>query len=86
MYHRMQRGKVAKADLLGSVGPEYDINGMEQGVEIVLILSGIELIFFIIPRMVQCFEFLVKTSIDKTLMFIVSGVTWGSHTVAEEEE
>lgn len=51
---------VSKA-VLDSVGLEHDINGVEYGVEIVLILTGMELIFFINACRVPCFTFLTST-------------------------
>ena len=41
-----EEGVVVNEVVLGSVGPEHDVNGMELGVENVLVLAGIELIFF----------------------------------------
>lgn len=42
-------------DVLESVGPEYGANGVEQGVEVVLGLAGVELTFVAVC-MVKCFE------------------------------
>ena len=47
--------------ILDSVGAEQDINGMEQGVKNVLVLAGIELIFFTVASMGLCFGFVLKT-------------------------
>ena len=47
--------------VLDSVVPEHDINGMEEGVENVLVLAGIELIFFIVASMGLCFGFVLET-------------------------
>lgn len=46
--------------VLESMGPEHDINGMEQGVDIVMVLAGIELIFFVEAHTMLCFGFMVK--------------------------
>ena len=55
LYQRMRRGVVVNEDVLDSVGLEHDINGMDQGVETMLVLAGIELIFFIVASMRLCF-------------------------------
>ena len=31
--------------VLDSVGPEHDVNGMESGVDIVMVLDGMEFVF-----------------------------------------
>lgn len=45
-------------DVLESMGPGHDVNCIEKGG--VLILVGIELIFFVITAMVLCFGFVIK--------------------------
>ena len=52
---------VVKGDVLDSVGLEHGINGMESGVENVLVLAGIELIFFIVACMGLWFGFVLET-------------------------
>ena len=46
--------------ILDSVGAEQDINGMEQGVKNVLVLAGIELIFFTVASMGLYFGFVLE--------------------------
>ena len=46
--------------ILDSVGAEQDINGMEQGVKNVLVLAGIELIFFTVASMGLYFGFVLQ--------------------------
>ena len=57
----MGRVVVGNENVLDSVRPEHDVNGMEYGVKNVLVLAGIELIFFIRARMGLCFGFVLKT-------------------------
>lgn len=45
-------------DVLESIGPGHDVNGIEKGG--VLILVGIELIFFVIAATVLYFGFVMK--------------------------
>ena len=49
--------------ILDSVGAEQDVNGMEQGVKNVLVLSGIELIVFTVASVGLCFGFVLKTGL-----------------------
>lgn len=51
---------MAIEDVLESVGPEHDISGMEYKVDTVMVLSGIELIFFTEACMMTCFGILMK--------------------------
>ena len=46
---------------MASVGPGHDVNGIESGVDIVLVLAGIELIFFLVDGAVLCFGFRKRT-------------------------
>jgi len=48
-------------DLLDSVWPEHDVNGMESAVEVILVLAGMELIFFIEACIVLSFGSVTKT-------------------------
>ena len=52
---------VGNEEVLDSVRPEHDINGMEKLVENVLVLAGIELIFFTVASMGLCFGFVLET-------------------------
>lgn len=47
-------------DVLKSMGPGHDVNSIEKGVDNVLILVGIESIFFVIAAMALCFGFVMK--------------------------
>lgn len=51
---------VAKWDVLQYVGPRRCINGMEQGVDTVLVLAGIGLGFFLVAGTVLCFELILR--------------------------
>lgn len=42
------KGVVVMWDVLESVGPGHDEVGIEQGVDIILVLTGVELIFFLV--------------------------------------
>ena len=44
-------------DVTESMGTEHDVNGIEQGVDTVLVSAGIELIVFLVAGTVLCFEF-----------------------------
>lgn len=39
---------VGNEDLLDSVGPGCDVNGMESGMENMLVWAGVELVFIIV--------------------------------------
>jgi len=47
-------------NVLESVRPEHDIDGMELGVDIVLVSAGIELIFYQVAGMVPYFGFRMR--------------------------
>lgn len=52
-------GKVAMInwDVLESVRPDHDINGIEEGMDIVLVSAELELILFLVAAIVVCFGF-----------------------------
>jgi len=47
--------------VLDNVGHEHHVNGMEEGLENVLVLTGVESIFFLVATMGLCFGFVLKT-------------------------
>ena len=47
-------------NLLGSVGPGHDIDGLEYGVDTVLVSAEIELIFFLVAGTVLWFGFSMR--------------------------
>lgn len=51
---------VANWSVVQNVGPRHGINGMEQGVDTVLVLAGIGLIFFLVAAIVLCFELTMR--------------------------
>lgn len=60
-----REGRMVNKVALYSMGLEHDINGVEYGVELVLSLTGIELIFFINACKLPCFTFLTSTMLIK---------------------
>lgn len=61
-YERMGKGVgVVDVNVLNTIGPEQDATGMEEGVEIVLGVAGMELIFLLAAAMVLCFALVAKT-------------------------
>lgn len=52
---------VFKLVILDSVGPEHDIKGKQKGLENVLLLAGIGVIFYIVANMGCGFGFVLKT-------------------------
>ena len=59
---RMGKGVgVVDVNVLNTVRPEQDATGMEEGVEIVLGVAGMELIFLLAAAMVLCFALVAKT-------------------------
>lgn len=65
---RMGWEVVILRDLFYSVGYEHDVNCVETGVNIALVLTRIKFSFFIVACMVLCFGSVIKT-VDKTEMF-----------------
>ena len=54
---------VSNENVLVSVRPEHEVNGMEQGVQSVLVSARIELIFFIVAGMGQFLKFVLETEL-----------------------
>lgn len=47
-------------DVLESVRPDHDINGIEEGMDIVLVSAELELILFLVAAIVVCFGFKIR--------------------------
>jgi len=59
----MGQGVVVNEDVLDSVGPEHDVNGMEYGVENVVVWAGLELTFYIVAGTGLCFGLVLETAL-----------------------
>ena len=59
--HKTGKGVAINGNVLERGGPGHDVDGIEYGVDTVLVLAGIELIFFLVAGTVLCFGFRMRT-------------------------